>query len=295
MAFAQFSQILLNGLIAGSIYGLVACGFSLIYSTNKFMNFAHGSVVVASGYALYVLFALLGINFYLACLLTIAFAALFGFGINRLIYRQLQNKNASTVILLIASLTLLILFQNLLQVIFDADVKNIGFLQISKGIEIFGAIITPLQIVIILFSAMLFIALYILMTKTRLGVMMRAVSDNKELAGIVGINYRIVSDYSFLIGSALAGIAGILIGLEQNMQPTMGTGLIVRAFTGAVIGGIMSVPGAIAGSILLGIAENFGVWFLPSGYKDAVAFLLLFIFLLVRPYGIFGSPADVRK
>jgi len=117
---------------------------------------------------------------------------------------------------------------------------------------------------------------------------MRAVSDNKELAAIAGINQKRVSDYSFIIGSVLAGIAGILIGLEQNLEPTMGTTLIIKGFTGAVIGGITSVPASILGSYLLGLAENYGIWFLPSGFKDAIAFAILFLFLLFKPNGLFG-------
>ena len=124
---------------------------------------------------------------------------------------------------------------------------------------------------------------------------MRAVADNKELASIVGINPKKIAIYSFLIGSALAGIAGILIGLEQNMDPTMGTELMIKGFTGAIIGGIGSVAGAIPGSYLLGIAENFGIWYLPSGYKDAIAFVLLFIFLLFKPEGLFGVIKGVKE
>ena len=123
---------------------------------------------------------------------------------------------------------------------------------------------------------------------------MRAVADNPELASIVGIHSRRISDLSFIIGSGLAGVAGILIGLEQNLEPTMGTMLIIKGFTGAVIGGVTSVPASIIGSYLLGFVENFGIWYLPSGYKDAIAFILLFIFLLAKPTGIFGINKGVK-
>jgi len=123
---------------------------------------------------------------------------------------------------------------------------------------------------------------------------MRAVADNKELASIVGIDHRRVSDYAFFIGSSLAGIAGILIGLEQNLEPVMGTSLMIKGFTGAIIGGITSVPASIIGSYLLGLVENFGIWYLPSGYKDAIAFTLLFLFLLFRPSGMFGIDKGVK-
>jgi branched-chain amino acid transport system permease protein len=126
------------------------------------------------------------------------------------------------------------------------------------------------------------------MKKTKLGKAMRAVSDNKDVAEVLGISAEKIYSWSFIIGSIIAGIAGILVGLEQNLEPTMGTKLMIKGFTGAVIGGIDSVPGSILGSFLLGLAENFGIWFLPSGYKDAIAFIILFIFLLFRPQGILG-------
>lgn len=289
-----FSQLTVNGLIAGSIYALVASGFALIYGTNKFMHFAHGVSVAVAGYILYSLFSLAGFSFFIAVLLTLILSGFFGLFMYRAVYLPMQNRNASNVVLLIASIGLLILFENLIQAIFGADVKVIGFLEVARGISLFGAIITPLQIWIIIISIIIFFALYFFMKKTKLGRDMRAVADNKELSAIVGINYKRVADYSFIIGSVLAGIAGILIGLEQNLNPTMGTMLIIKGFTGAVIGGITSVPASILGSYLLGLAENYGIWFLPSGFKDAIAFGLLLIFLLFRPNGLFGLNKGVR-
>jgi branched-chain amino acid transport system permease protein len=154
--------------------------------------------------------------------------------------------------------------------------------------DVLGAIITPLQLIIIATSVFLFIFLMIFMKKTKIGKAMRAVSDNKEVAEILGIPSEKIYAYSFVIGSLIAGIAAILVGMEQNIEPTMGTNLMVKGFTGAILGGIGSVPGSVLGSLLLGIIENLGIIYLPSGYKDAIAFLILFIFLLFRPQGILG-------
>jgi len=283
----MFLQLLVNGLIAGAIYALVATGFSLIYSTCKFIHFAHGSAIAFSAYILYYLFSELEINFWLSVLLTIIFAGIFGLSLN-FIYKQFRKKNASNTILLIASFALLILLESLILILFGADVKTIGFIKIAKGLEIFGAIITPLQIVIIACSIILFVSLFLLMRKTKIGKAMRAIADNKEMAEIVVISSRKIYAWAFIIGSAIAGVAGILVGMEQNLEPTMGTNLMIKGFTGAVIGGIGNVPGAVLGSFLLGLAENFGIWYLPSGYKDAIAFIILFIFLLFRPQGILG-------
>ncbi|MBS3099154.1 branched-chain amino acid ABC transporter permease [Candidatus Pacearchaeota archaeon] len=282
------TQLTVNGLIAGSIYALVASGFSLIYGTNRFMHFAHGISVVIAGYILYSLFTVWKIPIVLSIFITLVLSGIFGLGIYRLIYLPLQNKKASNVILLMASIAILILFQNLIQAFYGADIKTIGYIKVGKGLSFIGAVITKLQIAIIIVSLLLLISLYFFMKKTKLGRDMRAVSDNKELASIVGINQRRVSDYSFILGSALAGVAGVLIALEQNLEPAMGTTLIIKGFTGAVIGGISYVPASVLGSYILGVAENYGIWFLPSGYKDAIAFVLLFIFLLFRPSGLFG-------
>ncbi len=281
-------QLFINGLIAGAITALVASGFSLIFSTCKFIHFAHGSTIAFSAYFLYFLFSRLGLNFWLAVILAIAFASFLGWAMNTFVYKKFRKRKASSVILLIASFALLIFLESLILLLFGADVKTIGYLKIAKGIEFFGAIITPLQIFIVLTSFVLLFLLFFFMKKTKTGKAMRAVSDNKDVAEVVGISAEKIYSKVFIIGSSIAGIAGILVGLEQNLEPTMGTGLMIKGFTGAIIGGIGSVPGAILGAFLLGFAENYGIWFLPSGYKDAIAFGILFIFLLARPQGILG-------
>ena len=288
-------QLLINGLIAGAIYALVASGFSLIYSTNKFIHFAHGATIAFSAYILYFLFSVLGLNFGVAVVLSILFASLLGFAMNFLVYKQLRKKKTSSVILLIASVGLLILLESLILIFFGADVKSIGLIKVSKGMEFLGAIITPMQVTIIISSLVLLVGLFLFMKKTKLGKAMRAVSDNKDVAEIVGISSEKIYTWSFIIGSTIAGIAGILIGLEQNLVPTMGTNLIIKGFAAAIIGGIGSVYGAVLGAFLLGIVENFGIWYLPSGYKDAIAFILLFIFLLFRPQGILGIKRRAEK
>ena len=284
----MFNQLLINGLIAGAIYALVASGFSLIYSVCKFVHFAHGAMIAFSAYFLYFLFSMFGLNFGFSVVLSIIFASLLGFLTNQVVYRQLRKRKTSNVILLIAGFALLIIFESLILLLFGADVKTIGYIKISKGIEIFKAIITPLQIVIIIVSIILLFLLFLFMKKTKIGKAMRAVADNKDVAEVLGISSEKIYNWSFIIGSAIAGIAGILVGLEQNLEPTMGTNLMIKGFTAAIIGGIDSVPGSILGSFLLGLVENFGIWLLPSGYKDAIAFIILFIFLLFKPQGILG-------
>lgn len=283
------AQLLANGLIAGAIYALVASGFSLIYSTCKFIHLAHGSTVAFSGYFLFWLFSGFGMNFWIASVLAVIFAGIFGWMTNLVVYKKLRQRRASNVIMLIASFALLIFFESLILIFFNADVKTIGFIEVRKGLEYFGAVITPLQIIIILSAIVLLGMLFLFLKKTKIGKAMRAVADNKDVAEIVGISSEKVYNWAFVIGSMIAGVAGILIGLEQNLAPTMGTSLIIKGFAASLIGGMGSVSGAILGSFMLGLAENFGIWFLPSGYKDAIAFIVLFIFLLFRPQGILGK------
>ncbi len=289
------AQLIVNGLIAGAIYALVASGFSLIYSTCKFIHFAHGAAVMLAAYLLYLLFSVLGIPIAGAVFLSVAGSVLIGYLMNLLVYRQLRKRKASSVILLIASVALLILLESVVVIIFGANVKTINALPLQQGVHLLGAIITPLQIVIVISALVLLALLYVFMNKTRIGKAMRAVADNKDVAEICGISSERIYSISIMMGSGIAGIAGILVSLEQNLEPIMGTHLIIKGFTGAIIGGIHSVPGAVLGSFLLGLTENIGIWFLPSGYKDAIAFVILLGFLLMKPQGIIGTKRGEGK
>ncbi|HRZ30077.1 MAG TPA: branched-chain amino acid ABC transporter permease [Candidatus Paceibacterota bacterium] len=284
----MFYQILINGLIAGAIYALVAAGFSLIYSTVKFVHFAHGGVIALSAYMLYFFYMMLGLNFWLAVILAIISGAIFGVAIDYFIYRQLRQRRASPTIILIASVAVLLLLESLNLIFFGADVKSIDFLAVGAGLSLGPVIITPLQIFIVITSLSLLAFLFAFMKYTKIGKAMRAVADNKDVAEIVGISAERVYTWSFALGSLIAGVAAVLIALEQNIEPTMGTSLMIKGFTASIIGGVESVAGGVLGAFLLGLAENLGIWWLPSSYKDAIAFVILFVFLLFRPEGILG-------
>ncbi|MAF34749.1 branched-chain amino acid ABC transporter permease [Candidatus Woesearchaeota archaeon] len=281
-------QLIMNGLIIGSIYALVATGFSLIYNVTKFVHFAHGSVVAFAAYIFYLLIKL-GLGLPLSILLTIIISSIFGAAIDWAVYRQLRKRKASAAVLLIASIGLMILLNSAILAVAGADVKSIPIN--NPVFDVMGARITQLQVIIIAMVFVLLVGLYFFMKHTKLGKAMRATADNNAVAQTVGINPQRMYTYVFMIGSALAGVAGILVGLEQNLFPEMGTSMIIKGFTGAVIGGMSSVPGSVAGSLFVGLVENIGIWWLPSGYKDAIAFGLLFIFLLFRPKGLFGGKA----
>ena len=282
------AQLIANGIIAGAIYALVATGFSLVYNVTKFMHFAHGGILAIGAYFIWMLTSA-HLTFPLAVLLTILLTCVVGEVVNFLVYKPLRARKASNAILLIASIATLIFIDALIIGVWGADIKTIAFKGAGNVVEIGGALVTNIQITIIVTSLLLLLGLWWLMAKTKIGKAMRALADNKDVAQTVGINPERLYTITFILASALAAIAGILIGMEQNLHPTMGLSLIIKGFTGAVIGGMLSVPGAVLGSILLGLVENIGIWWLPSGYKDAIAFVLLFVFLLFRPQGILGK------
>lgn len=291
----MLAQIVVNCLIAGAIYSLVASGFSLIYSTNRFFHFAHGAAIAFGAYMLYFLFSLAGLDFWVSAAVSVALSALLGVLMNVLVYSQFRKRGANSVIIFIASFALLIMAESIIPLLLGADVKTIDYIEAARGIEVAGAFITPLQASIIVISAATFLSLQFFMKSTRLGKAIRAVSDNRDVAEIVGISSERIYNWSFFIGSATAGMAGVLIAVEHNIGPMMGTHMMIKGFIATIIGGIGSVPGAMLGAFLLGAAENIGVWFLPFGYKDAISFIILSLFLLIRPSGILGIRKEAGK
>lgn len=300
-------QLLINGLIAGSIYALIASGFSLIYGTNRFMHLAHGGVVAASAYILFALstgkqlnqsFAIVGADLpsWLSIPITLALGALIGVGVYFLIYRPLKKRNAGSATLLIASIAVLLLFENILLLLFGSDVKVIETAGIfDTSLALGGASFTALHVIVLAVTLSVFAGLWYFTSHSKLGRTMRAVADNPQLAEISGINAERVALQSFIIGSALGALAAVLYVPLFNAKTVMGTLLIVKGFAAAIIGGITSLPGAILGGYLVGVVENAGIWFLPSGFKDAIVFVLLFGFLLLRPAGILGIRKGVRQ
>jgi branched-chain amino acid transport system permease protein len=284
----MLQQLLVNGLIAGGIYALVALGFSVIYRTVKFFHFAHGVIYTAGAYTAYTLVIQLQMNFVIAFFLAMLVAAVLGLLIDRSVYYPLRRKNASNLIFLLASFGVFIFLQNLIQLIYGAQILSLRTGPVTEGYHVLSAVITPTQIMILAVSIALMFALWAFIMKTKLGKAMRAVSDDPVAANVVGINPEKTILLSFAIGSALAGAAGVLIALETNIEPTMGFSAILKGIIASIVGGIGSIPGAMFGGFFLGLAENLGIAWIPSGWKDAIAFAILILFLLIRPRGILG-------
>lgn len=284
-------QVLINAVIVGSIYALVAVGFVLTYVTTKFLNFAHGATVAISAYIFLVSFDSFGWlgAFILACLIAI----LFNYLIYTFIYKSQMSRKSSKVILLLISFAILMTVESILQIVFTASPKRIN-LPIREGLDFLGAKITPIQILIILITVAILFSVWFVFRKTKIGLGIRAITENKDLAEIYGINSERIILYSFLIAGFLAAIAGAIISLEYVITPTIGTFYMIKGFVGSVTGGLTSVYGSIFGSYIVGIFENYGAWFFASSYKDAIAFILLFLMLLIKPEGLFGIKKGVR-
>jgi len=288
-------ELLLNGLIAGSIYALIAISFTVIYRTVKFFHLAHGIVYTAGAYFAYTLFRQLNFNFVISFFLSIALSALLGIAIDRIVYHPLRLRKASNLIFLLASFGVFIFLQNLIQIIYGAQILTIRTGPVKEGHHFLGAVITDIQILILIVTFFFLVVCRWFIKYTKLGKAMRAVSDDKIGAMVVGINPERTILASFAIGSALAGAAGILISLETNIEPTMGFGAILKGIIASIVGGIGSIPGAMFGGFFLGLVENLGIWKIQAGWKDTISFAILILFLLLRPGGIMGTKTEKEQ
>ena len=287
------TQIFINILISSSIFLLIALSFSLIYEITRFFHFAHAVVFTSGAYFAFLFHILFGFPLYLAIPLACMGACLIGCMMEWFIYKPLRKRGATNIILLLASLGLYIVLQNTISMIFGDDTKSIRTWPVVAGHEVLGARITDVQIIIIAASIVLvaLVAGFLALAKT--GKAMRAVANNKELANISGINSDKIILISFALGSALAGIAGILVALDVDMTPTMGMNALMMGVVAMIVGGVGSIWGIALGALLLALAQNLGVWYISSQWQDAIAFAILLIFLLFKPEGFFGK--KVRK
>lgn len=287
-------QLIVNGLIAGGIYTLVALGFTLIYRTSRFFNFAHGAVYALGAYAAYS-FAHYGrINHVVSFFLGTAIAGISGIAFDRMVFVPLRKRKAPPLVFLIASFGVFVFIQNLIQLLYGAQILSFRPGNASRGHDVLGAVITNTQIVIIFSCASLFLALWLFVRRSKLGKAMRAVSDDPLAASSVGIPPEKIILTSFAIGSVLAGAAAILISLETYIEPTMGLSAILKGIVASIIGGLGAIPGAFFGGFVLGLAENIGVYMIPSQWKDSIAFGILLFLMMIRPAGL-SREADKER
>lgn len=280
-------QLLINSVIAGAVYALIALGFNLIYGATKFFNLAHGAVAAIGGYAVFYFTKTSGWDLAFAVILGVLLAGLVGYGLDKFIYLPLRKRKASNMVLLVASLGVFTAIQAFIAILFTSQFQTLSRNFGSQRIfEVSTGAITQTQLIILASAFAVFGGLVFLLYKTRFGKAVRAISDDEEVAKIVGINTDKIVGYVFFIGSAIAGLAGILIGYDTGIEPTMGLNALLKGVIVSVVGGVGNIYGGFLGAFLLGFAENFGIWKISGEWKDAIAFALLIIFLIFRPYGI---------
>lgn len=299
VGIAEFFQHLMNGLTLGGIYALIALGYTMVYGILKFINFAHGDILMVGAYiGLFVFDLLRGdsplgiwtiVAFFLAMLISMASCGLLGMAIERIAYKPLRR--ATRLAPLLSAIGVSFILSNTAAWLLGTQSRKFNYPFDNTSINIGGVIITPHQILILVVSLAMMLALKLFVDKTRMGKAMRATSLDQDTAMLMGINVNKVISLTFAIGSALAAVGGILIALDFKVYPSMGTMTGLKAFVAAVVGGIGNISGAMFGGILLGLLETFGVAVLgiPSGLKDTIAFGVLIIILLVKPEGLFGK------
>lgn len=285
-----FSQLIANGILAGANYALMALGFGLILSTVRFLPFSHAIPYTTAAYSFYVLNVRLNLPLWIAILLSITNAALVGALIETVIYRSFRARNVASSILLLVSLGLVVVFQSAISLLFgDQTQATRSSLDVSVY-HLMGSRLTSLQTATVIVTAAMFALVWVIQQKTGVGQVQRALASNPALAKTIGINISLAYAGISAVGSGLAGVAGILAALDTDIVPTMGFNALMMGIAVVIIGGVGSISGALWGGIVIGLVKNFGVWKLPTQWQDAIVFLILIAFLLVRPQGIFGKP-----
>jgi branched-chain amino acid transport system permease protein len=290
-------QQLLNGITWGSIYALIALGYTMVYGVLRLINFAHGEVYMIGAMTGYYAAHALGfasapslLGLFVVLVVSMVACGLLGAAIERIAYRPLRT--AGRLAPLITAIGVSLLLQNTGQLVFGADPKFFpSLLQSHEVFRLGGVGVSNIQLIVLVTAALLMAGLEFIVQRTRFGRAMRAVSYDAPAAALMGVPVDRVIAGTFVLGSMLAAAAGILVGLSNpKIEPLMGLMPGLKAFVAAVLGGIGSVPGAMAGGLLLGVIETLVTGYLSSTYRDAIAFVILVVILLYRPTGLFGAP-----
>jgi branched-chain amino acid transport system permease protein len=293
----DFFQQLTNGLTIGSIYALVALGYTMVYGVLKLINFAHGDLFTIGAYLGLTLLASMGLSDRLGpflgiivlVLMVMGLLAILGALLDRAAYRPLRESPRLSAV--VSALGASIFLQNTVMLIYGARSQTYPADIISMtALEIFGLYVPVARILVLVVSFILMATLYLYIQKTRVGTAIRAAAIDQGAARLMGIDVNRVILYVFLIGPALGGAAGVMVGLLYGqIQFTMGWAFGLKAFTAAILGGIGNIPGAMVGGILLGVIEALGAQYISIAWKDAIAFGVLILILIVRPTGLLGE------
>ncbi len=280
---------MLNILLSASLFLMIAYSFSLIYSTTKIFHLAHGGVITLGAYFVFLFAKELFINFSVSVVLSLVLSSLIGVLFEVLVFRKMRKRNVSALVYLIASIGLYIVLQNLISLFFGDNIKIINTSEVTAGNRILGAYITTVQIITILVSIILFIMVTLFLHFTVTGKSIRAVASNPELCSIFGISSNKIILIAFGFASALAATAGILSAMDTDMTPTMGFNLLLYGIVAMIIGGVDSTWGLVGGSLLLAAAQNLGAYYISSQWMNAIAYIILILFLIWKPLGFSGK------
>ena len=288
-------QYLINGVSIGSVYAIIALGYTMVYGIAKMLNFAHGDVIMVGAYISFCVTNYLGMSVFVSILTAMAVCTVLGMLIEALAYKPLRGTPSLAV--LITAIGVSYFLQNAAQLIWSSSPKNYTSIVTFAPIRLAGGrlVVTGEVIVTIVASILIMVGLTWFTSNTRMGKAMRAVSEDRDAAQLMGINVNSTISCTFAIGSALAAVAGVLLcSTVPTLQPTTGSMPGIRAFTAAVFGGIGSIPGAMLGGILLGIIETFSKASLSPQYSDAIVFGVLIVILLVKPAGLLGKQVQEK-
>lgn len=290
-----FLTYLINGISLGSVYAIIALGYTMVYGIAKMLNFAHGDIIMVGGYISYFAASKAGLPPVVSLLIAMAACTVLGILIERLAYRPLRS--AASLSVLITAIGVSYFLQNGAQLLWTSNPRVYGSLVSVGKLELFGGqlVISGETIVTVLACVVIMLGLTFLTKKTKLGKAMRAVSEDRGAASLMGININLTITATFAIGSALAAVAGVLLcSAYPTLMPTTGSMPGIKAFTAAVFGGIGSIPGAFLGGILLGVIEKLSQAYISTQLSDAIVFAVLIIVLLFKPSGLLGKTERVK-
>ena len=286
----QILQYLINGISIGSVYAIIALGYTMVYGIAKMLNFAHGDIIMVGAYISFCVTSYLGLPAWVSVVAAVAVCTVLGIVIEGLAYKPLRGTPSLAV--LITAIGVSYFLQNAAQLIWSSSPKNFTSVVTMKPISLAGGkiVITGEVLLTVAACILVMVGLTLFTSKTRTGKAMRAVSEDRDAAQLMGINVNQTISTTFAIGSALAAVAGVLLcSTVPTLQPTTGSMPGIRSFTAAVFGGIGSIPGAMLGGILLGIIETFSKAYLSTQFSDAIVFSVLIVILLVKPAGLLGK------
>lgn len=301
MDFQYLFELLCGGIVKGSIYALIALGYTMVYGIIQLINFAHGEVYMIGAFVAFIVAGVLTLTGYsgltvllLAAVVAVIYAAAYGYTLEKIAYRPLRN--APRLSPLISAIGASIFLMNYVQLAQTPDF--LPFPELVPEFEFMAPIeryLSSVDLVILVVTTLTMVALTVLIKYTRIGKAMRATQQDLVMARLVGINVDRVISATFIIGSVLAAIAGVLIASRTGqINATIGFMAGIKAFTAAVLGGIGNIPGAVLGGLVLGIAETFGAGYISSAYEDVFAFALLVLILILRPAGLLGKAAKQK-